>query len=61
MSAVLAPLSHDPSFAELLASRPMLRMDASAGLCIEEVPLVRLAQAVGTPTGVYSAATLTRT
>ena len=60
MSAVLAPLSHDPSFAELLASRPMLRMDASAGLCIEEVPLVRLAQAVGTPTWVYSAATLTR-
>lgn len=38
----------------------MLRMDASAGLCVEEVPLARLAQAVGTPSWVYSAATLTR-
>jgi len=60
MSAVLSPIAHDPSFAELLASRPMLRMDASAGLCIEEVPLARLAQAAGTPTWVYSASTLTR-
>ena len=60
MSASLAPTSQDPSFAELLARRSMLRMDASAGLCVEEVPLARLAQAAGTPTWVYSAATLTR-
>lgn len=60
MSLALATAPADPSFAELLASRPMLRMDASAGLCVEEVPLARIAQAADTPTWVYSAATLTR-
>ena len=53
-------LSPDPSLAELLAARPMLNMDASAGLCVEEVPLARIAQAVGSPTWVYSATTLRR-
>ncbi len=48
----------DPSFAELLAARPMLTMHPTAGLCVEEVPLTRLADAVGTPLWVYSAATL---
>ncbi len=50
----------DPTLAELLAARPMLSMDASAGLCVEEVPLARIAAAVGSPAWVYSAETLTR-
>ena len=48
----------DPALPELLAERPMLRMDPSAGLLMEEVPLARIAAAVGTPTWVYSATTL---
>ena len=36
----------DPSFAELLAVRPALRLDAHAGLLLEEVPLARIAPAV---------------
>jgi len=55
-----APTTPDPSPAELLAARPMLRMDPSAGLCIEDVPLARLADAVGSPSWVYSASTLRR-
>ncbi|MCX7370961.1 MAG: diaminopimelate decarboxylase [Alphaproteobacteria bacterium] len=48
----------DPTLGELLAARPMLSMHPSAGLCVEEVPLTRLADAVGTPAWVYSATTL---
>lgn len=61
--AAPAPQLHpdsDPSFAELLALRPHLRMDPLAGLMMEEVPLARIAAAVGTPTWVYSANTLRR-
>jgi len=56
----LAPAGDDPSFSELLAQRPHLTMDAAAGLMMEEVPLATIARAVGTPTWVYSAATLRR-
>ncbi|MDO9708051.1 diaminopimelate decarboxylase [Paracraurococcus lichenis] len=50
----------DPSFAELLAARPHLSMNALDGLTVEEVPLARIAAAVGTPTWVYSAGALRR-
>jgi len=60
MPDALTPTGSDPSFADLLAQRPALAMDPSAGLMMEEVPLARIAQAVGTPTWVYSAATLAR-
>ena len=50
----------DPTFAELLAGRPQLTMQAQDGLTMEDVPLARIAAEVGTPTWVYSAATLRR-
>lgn len=50
----------DPSFAELLAGRPHLTLHAHDGLTMEEVPLARIAAEAGTPTWVYSAATLRR-
>ncbi len=50
----------DPSFAELLAIRPHLTMDAAAGLMMEEVPLATIARDFGTPSWVYSAGTLRR-
>jgi diaminopimelate decarboxylase len=56
----LAPAGDDPSFAELLAIRPHLTMDAAAGLLMEEVPLATIARQVGTPVWVYSAGTLRR-
>lgn len=58
-----APVLHedpDPSFAELLAQRPQLSLHAHDGLTMEEVPLACIAQAVGTPSWVYSAGTLRR-
>ncbi len=50
----------DPSFAELVAIRPALSLHALDGLVLEDVPLTRIAEAVGTPTWVYSAGTLRR-
>jgi diaminopimelate decarboxylase len=50
----------DPTFAELLAGRPQLTLHAQDGLTMEEVPLARIAAEVGTPSWVYSAATLRR-
>ena len=50
----------DPSFAELLAQRPQLTRHAHDGLVMEDVPLARIAEVVGTPTWVYSAGTLRR-
>ena len=50
----------DPDFAELLAQRPQLSAHALDGLCLEGVPLARLAEAVGTPCWAYSAGTLRR-
>src|SRR6185437_5191932 len=45
----------DPSPAELIAARPHLSRHTLDGLTIEGVPLNRIADAVGTPTWVYSA------
>ena len=56
------PLSADPdpTFAELIAGRPHLSADPASGLMVEEIPLARIAAAVGTPTWVYSAGALRR-
>jgi diaminopimelate decarboxylase len=48
----------DPSIAELMTGRPWLRYDAMDGLLLDDVPLAGIADAVGTPTWVYSAATM---
>lgn len=48
----------DPSIAELIAARPWLRYDAMDGLLLDDVPLAAIADAAGTPTWVYSAATM---
>ncbi len=50
----------DPSFADLLAQRPHLALHAMDGLVVEEVPLARIAEVVGTPAWVYSAGALRR-
>ena len=50
----------DPDFADLLAQRPHLRAHVLDGLVMDDVPLVNIAREVGTPTWVYSAATLRR-
>jgi diaminopimelate decarboxylase len=48
----------DPSIQDLIAARPWLRHDAMDGLLLDDVPLNQIADAVGTPTWVYSAATM---
>jgi diaminopimelate decarboxylase len=48
----------DPSVAELIAARPWLRYHALDGLLLDGVPLNAIADAAGTPTWVYSAATM---
>lgn len=48
----------DPEGAELIAARPWLKQDAYSGLLLDGVPLQAIVQAAGTPTWVYSAATL---
>jgi diaminopimelate decarboxylase len=50
----------EPSIAELIAQRPHLAMHAMDGLVIDDVPLNRIADAVGTPTWVYSASAMRR-
>ena len=50
----------DPTPAELIAARPQLSMHAMDGLLMDGVPLNGIADAVGTPTWVYSAATIRR-
>jgi diaminopimelate decarboxylase len=50
----------DPDFAELIAARSHLSAHAFDGLVMEEVPLARVAEAVGTPAWVYSADALRR-
>jgi diaminopimelate decarboxylase len=52
------PPDTDPTGAELIAARPHMRMHAMDGLLIEDVPLNRIADAVGTPCWVYSAAAM---
>ena len=59
--ASLAPTtdpSDDPTPAELLVGRGNLKHHAMDGLMLDGVPLNRIADAVGTPTWVYSAGTL---
>jgi diaminopimelate decarboxylase len=48
----------DPSCAELIATRPPLAMHAMDGLALDGVALNAIADALGTPTWVYSAATM---
>ncbi|HEX2940164.1 MAG TPA: diaminopimelate decarboxylase [Rhodopila sp.] len=48
----------DPTIADLIAARPWLKYDAMDGLLLDGVPLSAIASAAGTPTWVYSAATL---
>jgi diaminopimelate decarboxylase len=50
-----APEHPDPSAAELIAARPHFSMHAADGLLLEGVPLHAIADALGTPTWVYSA------
>src|SRR6202161_1432968 len=48
----------DPTVPDLIAARPWLKHDAMDGLLLDGVPLAGIAHAVGTPTWVYSAATM---
>ncbi len=48
----------EPSFADLIASRPALRMHALDGLLLDGVPLGAVAAAAGTPCWVISAGTV---
>jgi diaminopimelate decarboxylase len=50
----------EPDIAELIATRPHLAMHAMDGLLMDGVPLHRIADAVGTPTWVYSASSMRR-
>ncbi len=47
-----------PNLTELLAARPAFSMHAQDGLCFENVPLNAIADAHGTPTWVYGAASI---
>src|SRR6185437_8362869 len=60
MSAVLATGVPEPTPGELIAARPQLAMHAMDGLCLDGVPLQRIAEAVGTPCWVYSAPAMRR-
>ena len=48
----------EPTIAELIAARPHLSMHAMDGLVMDGVPLAAIADAVGTPVWIYSAATM---
>jgi diaminopimelate decarboxylase len=48
----------DPTVRDLIAARPWLRHEAMDGLLLDDVPLAGIADAVGTPTWIYSAATM---
>ncbi len=50
--------TNDPSIADLIAARPWLKYNAMDGLLLDAVPLAGIADAVGTPTWVYSASTM---
>ena len=58
MAAEPEDTSPDPTIAELIAARAHLRLHGMDGLVMEDVPLLRVAEAVGTPTWVYSAGAL---
>jgi diaminopimelate decarboxylase len=51
-------LESEPSIADLLAARPAFKMHAQDGLCFEGMPLNAIADAYGSPTWVYGAATI---
>ncbi len=53
--ALPIPADADPTPAELIAARPQLAMHAMDGLLLGGVPLNAIADALGTPTWVYSA------
>ena len=55
---VPAGIEPDPSVAALIAARPLLSLHAFDGLVLEQVPLTRIADVLGTPCWVYSAGTL---
>jgi diaminopimelate decarboxylase len=57
MTDAPAELGATPSFADLLACHPHLSLGPQ-GLAFEQVPLSAIADALGTPTWVYSATTL---
>jgi len=48
----------EPTIAALIAARPFLSMHALDGLVLEQVPLARIAEVLGTPAWVYSAGTI---
>lgn len=48
----------DPDTRALIAARPHLSLHAHDGLCLEGVPLVRIARELGTPSWVYGAGTI---
>ncbi len=50
-----AALEDDPTVAALIAARPLLSLHALDGLVLEQVPLSRIAEVLGTPAWVYSA------
>jgi diaminopimelate decarboxylase len=50
----------DPTPRDLVARYPHLTREPTRGLCVDDVALARLAEVVGTPTFVYSAAALRR-
>src|SRR5258708_7856467 len=58
MAAAPEDDTQDPTIAELIAARPQLRLHAMDGLLLDGVPLHRIADAAGTPTWAYSAATI---
>jgi diaminopimelate decarboxylase len=62
MATSLAPVidTSEPDIAELIAARPHLSMHVMDGLMMDEVPLNRIADVVGTPSWVYSAASIRR-
>lgn len=51
-------LNLDQTWHRLIAARPNLTFHAMDGLCLDDVPLARVAAECGTPTWVYSAATV---
>ena len=51
-------LTRDQAWHRLVAARPNLSFHAMDGLCLDDVPLASIAAAHGTPTWVYSAATI---
>ncbi|HUA77429.1 MAG TPA: diaminopimelate decarboxylase [Acetobacteraceae bacterium] len=58
MHGSIPPAAPDPTPAELISARPFLSQGTPDGLAFEGVPLAAIADALGTPTYVYSAGTI---